>query len=318
MLAYIIRRVLQAIIVVLLVTVLVFFGMRLLPGDPLFMLFNPNQLREYTQEQLDAIREAAGLNRPLVVQYFDWFGDLFKGELGESILTKESVTEDVIRRVPITMHLGLLAFIIGFIIGIPLGVISAIRRATWLDTILTTLANVGITVPIFWLGIMLIWLFGVQLDWLPVMGYTSPFTDLALNTKQIIMPVICLAVFPIASNARQARSSMLEILRQDYIRTAYSKGLKERRVIIRHALKNGLIPIVTLAGMGIPSIIGGSVLVEQVFNIPGMGRLAVNALFQHDYPYVQGVTLLITGVVVLSNLLVDLSYGWLDPRIRYD
>jgi len=292
--------------------------MRLLPGDPLFMLFNPNQLREYTQEQLDAIREAAGLNRPLVVQYFDWFGDLFKGELGESILTKESVTEDVIRRVPITMHLGLLAFIIGFIIGIPLGVISAIRRATWLDTILTTLANVGITVPIFWLGIMLIWLFGVQLDWLPVMGYTSPFTDLALNTKQIIMPVICLAVFPIASNARQARSSMLEILRQDYIRTAYSKGLKERRVIIRHALKNGLIPIVTLAGMGIPSIIGGSVLVEQVFNIPGMGRLAVNALFQHDYPYVQGVTLLITGVVVLSNLLVDLSYGWLDPRIRYD
>ena len=318
MFAYIIRRVIQSIIVVLLVTVFVFVGMRLLPGDPLFMLFNPNQLQEYTEEQLDQIREEAGLNRSLVVQYFDWLGDVFRGELGESILTKTSVTEEVLKKVPVTMHLGILAFILGVIIGIPIGVISAIRRATWLDTILTTTANIGITVPIFWLGIMMIWVFGVELHWLPVMGYTSPFKDLALNTRQIIMPVLCLAVWPIASNARQARSSMLEILRQDYIRTAYSKGLSERIVIIKHALKNSLIPIVTLAGMGIPIIVGGQVLVEQVFNIPGMGRLTVNALFQHDYTYVQGTTLILTGVVVVSNLLVDLSYGWLDPRIRYD
>jgi peptide/nickel transport system permease protein len=318
MFAYIIRRVIQSIIVVLLVTVFVFVAMRLLPGDPLFMLFNPNQLQEYTEEQLDQIREEAGLNRSLVLQYFDWLGDVFRGELGESILTKTSVTEEVLKKVPVTMHLGILAFILGVIIGIPIGVISALRRATWLDTILTTTANVGITVPIFWLGIMMIWVFGVELHWLPVMGYTSPFENLVLNTRQIIMPVLCLAVWPIASNARQARSSMLEILRQDYIRTAYSKGLSERLVIYKHALKNSLIPIVTLAGMGIPIIVGGSVLVEQVFNIPGMGRLTVNSLFNHDYTYVQGTTLILTGVVVLSNLLVDLSYGWLDPRIRYD
>ncbi|MCX7912089.1 MAG: ABC transporter permease [Dehalococcoidales bacterium] len=317
MLAYIIRRVIQAIIVVFLVTLLVFFGMRLLPGDPLFMLFNPNQLQNYTQEELQRIRHEAGLDRPFIVQYFDWLGDVFRGELGKSILTKTSVTKDVAKRIPVTMHIGGLAFLLGIVFGIPFGVISAIRRGTWLDTVVTALANIGITVPIFWLGIMMIWAFAVRLHWLPAMGYTSPVENFVLNTKQIIMPVICLAVFPIASNARQARSSMLEILRQDYIRTAWSKGLTERAVIARHALKNSLIPIVTLAGMGIPMIVGGSVLVEQVFNIPGMGRLTVDALFQHDYPYVQGTTLILTAVVVFTNLLVDISYGWLDPRIRY-
>jgi peptide/nickel transport system permease protein len=217
----------------------------------------------------------------------------------------------------VTAYLGILAFILGIIIGVTLGVISAVKRATWLDTIVTICANIGITIPIFWLGIMLILLFGVQLKWLPTMGYTSPLVNFTLSTKQVIMPVLCLAIFPIASNARQARSSLLEILHQDYIRTGWAKGLSARVVILKHALRNGLIPIVTLAGMGIPSIIGGSVLVEQVFNIPGMGRMAVNALFQRDYPYVQAVTLVVTVAVVLSNLLVDLSYGWLDPRIRY-
>ena len=318
MIAYIIRRCIQSVIVIFIVTVIVFVGMRLLPGDPLFMLFNPNQLQQYTPEQLEDIRREAGLDKSMVIQYFEWIGDVFKGELGKSILTKASVTKEIAKRVPVTMHLGIIAFVLGVIIGIPFGIISAIRRATWLDTAVTTIANIGITIPLFWLGIMMIWLFAVELGWLPVMGYTSPFENFALNTRQIIMPVLCLAIFPIASNARQARSSMLEILRQDYIRTAWSKGLRERKVIIKHALKNSLIPIVTLAGMGIPVIVGGSVLVEQVFNIPGMGRLAVDSLFNHDYTYVQGVTLIMTGVVVLSNLLVDLSYGLLDPRIRYD
>ena len=185
-----------------------------------------------------------------------------------------------------------------------------------MDTVVTVFANIGITIPIFWLGIM-IFVFSVYWRWLPPMGYTSPFEDFILSTKQIIMPVICLAIFPIASNARQARSSLLEILHQDYIRTAWSKGLTEKAIVFKHTLRNGLIPIVTLAGMGIPHIIGGSVLVEQVFNIPGMGRLAVDALFTRDYTYVQGVTLVIGLAVVVSNFLVDLSYGWLDPRIRY-
>jgi peptide/nickel transport system permease protein len=297
---------------------MVFIGMRLLPGDPLFMLFNPNQLQNMTQEELDKIRHDAGLDRSLVVQYFDWMGGVFRGDLGDSILTEEPVSKDLAKRIPITAYLGVLAFIISIVIGIPAGIISAIRRGTWLDTVVTTLANLGITVPIFWLGIILMWAFAVKLSWLPTSGFTSPFEDFWLSTKKLIMPVFCMSIFAIAGNARQARSSMLEVLRQDYIRTAWSKGLRERAVLIRHALKNSLIPIITLVGMGIAAIFGGSVLIEQVFNIPGMGRLAVDSLFQHDYPYVQGITLVMTSIVVFSNLLIDLTYGWLDPRIRYN
>ncbi len=318
MLTYIVRRLIQSAIVVLLVTILVFVGMRLLPGDPIYMLFNPNQLQNMTQEELALLRQEAGLDRPMVVQYFDWLGGILQGDLGNSIMNKYPIAKDLVKRIPVTAHLGILAFIVGTMIGIPLGIISAVRRGTWLDTLVTTIANVGITVPTFWLGIMLIWLFAIHLRWLPVMGYTSPSVDFWLSTQKLIMPVFCLAIFPIAANARQARSSMLEILRQDYIRTAWSKGLRERAVIFRHALKNSLIPIVTLAGMGISGVVGGSVLIEQVFNIPGMGRLAIDSLFQHDYTYVQGITLILTIVVVLSNLLVDLSYGWLDPRVRYN
>jgi peptide/nickel transport system permease protein len=318
MVSYIIRRLFQSIIVIFIVTVFVYFGMRLLPGDPIYMLFNPNQLQNMTQEELAQIRHEAGLDRSLVVQYFDWLGGVFRGELGNSILTKRPVTEDLAKRIPITAHIGVLAFIISAVLGVPAGIISAIRRGTWLDTVVTTIANIGITIPVFWLGIMLMYLFAVRLDWLPTSGYTSPFENFWLNTRQIIMPVFCMAIFSLAGNARQARSAMLEVLRQDYIRTAWSKGLTERAVIIGHALKNSLIPIVTLAGMGISMIIGGMVLIEQVFNIPGMGRLMVDSLFKHDYTYVQGITLVMTAVIVVSNLLVDLTYGWLDPRIRYD
>lgn len=318
MVSYIIRRVIQSIIVILIVTVMVFIGMRMLPGDPIYMLYNPNQIRNLTEEELDKIRHDAGLDRPLAVQYFDWLGGVFQGDLGNSILTEEPITKDLAKRIPITAYIGVLSFIIAAIIGVPAGIISAIRRGTWLDTVVTTIANIGITVPIFWLGIILMYVFAVQLHWLPTSGYTSPFNDFWLSTKKLIMPVFCMSIFSLAGNARQARSSMLEVLRQDYIRTAWSKGLRERVVIIGHALKNSLIPIVTLAGMGIATIFGGSVLIEQVFNIPGMGRLAVDSLFQHDYTYVQGITMVMTGIVVASNLLVDLSYGWLDPRIRYN
>jgi len=299
------------------VTIIVFVGMRLLPGDPLLMLYDRNRIVTFTEEELAAIRHEAGLDKSMVLQYFDWMGGVLHGDLGQSILNRSSVSQDIARRLPRTAYLGFLAFIIGAIIGIPAGVISAIRRATWLDSIVTTLANIGITVPTFWLGVMLIYIFGLKLALLPLFGYTSPFDDFWLSTRQLIMPVFCLAIFPLAGNARQARSSMLEVLRQDYIRTAWSKGLRERAVIVVHALKNGLIPIVTLAGIFVSVIIGGTVIIEQVFGIPGMGLLAVNAIFTHDYPYVQGITLIITVGVVLVNLLVDISYGWLDPRIRY-
>jgi peptide/nickel transport system permease protein len=198
------------------------------------------------------------------------------------------------------------------------GLTSALRRGSWLDTLVVSLANFGVSIPVFWLGILMVYLFSLYLGWLPVQGYTSPFKDFWLSTRQLIMPVICLCVGSLATNTRQTRSSMLEIIRQDYIRTAWSKGLKERIIVFRHVLKNGLIPVITLIGMQVSFIIGGSVLIETVFNIPGMGRLMIESVFSQDFPIVQGGCLVIATMVTSVNLFVDISYGWLDPRIRYN
>jgi peptide/nickel transport system permease protein len=314
---YIIRRILQMIIILFLVTVIVFLMVRLLPGDPILMFLSTQDLEEITQEQVDYIRHEVGLDRPMIVQYVDWVGDLLTGDFGTSIIHRGKIIDDIKRRLPITLHLGLLAFIISIIIGIPIGVIAAIRRGSWMDNLLTSLGNLGICTPSFWLAILLIYLIGYKMDLLPIYGYTSPFKDFWENTQQIIMPVICLGAAPIASAVRLTRSSMLEVLRQDYVRTAWSKGLRERTIIIRHALKNGLIPVITLKGMTLAVILGGSVLIETVFSIPGFGRLAVEALFSQDYPVVQATLVITTVITLCANLLVDLSYGWLDPRIRY-
>ena len=318
MISFVIRRFLQSLVVLIIVSVLVFLAMRLLPGDPIRLLVTQSDQASYTEERVAQLRHEAGLDRPMIVQYFNWIGGIIRGDFGKSILQRIPVTQEISRRIPITFHLGFLAFIFGLVVGIPLGVTSAVKRGRWLDTVVTMLSNLGITVPSFWLGIILMYFFGLFLGLLPVMGYTSPFTDFWLSTRQIIMPVICLAVFPIASTARQTRSSMLEVMRQDYIRTAWSKGLRERVVIFKHALKNGLIPIITLAGMGIPMIVGGAVLIETVFNIPGMGRLAVASVKNQDYPYVQAIIMIISTVVLSANFFVEIVYGWLDPRIRYD
>lgn len=318
MTTYILRRLILAVIVLFLVSVFVFLAMRLLPGDPVLMYMSASSVQEVTEEQLNLVRHQYGLDKTLPQQYVDWITGVFRGNLGKSILNKSPVLDEILRRLPITLHIGILAFIVATIIGIPAGVLCAVRRGGWLDNLVTTLANMGITVPVFWLGVILIYVFALYFKWLPVMGYTSPFSDFWMNTKQLIMPVFCLAVGPLAGNARQARSSMLEVIGKDYIRTAWSKGLRERRIIIKHALKNGLLPVVTLSGMGVGGILGGAVLIEQVFNIPGMGRLAVTSVMNQDYPYVQAITLIMAVSIVLSNLLVDISYGWLDPRVHYD
>lgn len=318
MTAYIIRRLFQAIIVLLLITVIVFFAMRLLPGDPIRMLVTQSDQATFSQEEIEALRHKYGLDRPMIVQYGDWLWQVMHGDLGKSILQGSPVINEITHRIPITFHLGIVSFILGGVIGIFLGVIAAIRRGTWLDNVVTTLANLGITVPVFWLGVILMTVFSVNLGWLPLMGYTSPFKDFWQSTLQLIMPVICLSLFPIAANARQTRSAMLEVMNQDYIRTAWSKGLTERRVIVGHSLKNGLIPVITLIGTGISFILGGSVLVETVFAIPGMGRLAITSVVNQDYPYIQAIILITAAVTLLANLLVDLTYGWLDPRVRYD
>jgi len=317
MTTYIIRRLIIAVIILIIVSILVFMAMRLLPGDPILMFISSDQYAEFTDEEIQHIRHQYGLDKPLAEQYIDWVAGLFHGDLGRSLIQRRPVTDMISERVFITLHLGALSFLVHIIIGVPAGVICAVRRGKWIDTLVTVFANIGICIPVFWLGILLIYFFGLELGILPIFGYTSPFNDFWLSLKQLILPVFCLSVFPIAATARQTRSSMLEVMRQDYIRTAWSKGLKERAIIMRHAIKNGLIPVITLMGMGLAHIVGGSVLIETVFNIPGMGRMVVSGVLTHDFPVVQGVVLVIAIVIILVNLAVDLSYGWLDPRIRY-
>ena len=277
-----------------------------------------NQLEKISSEQMDKLKHEFGLDKPAPIQYVDWMKGVLKGDLGTSIFYGEKVSRLLAERLPVTFHVGVCAFLLSCIIGITAGVICAVRRGKWIDTVVTVLANLGITTPGFWLGILLIYVFGLKLGWLPVVGYTSPFDDFWLSLKQLVMPVICLALAPIAVLARQTRSSILEVVRQDFVRTAWSKGLKERVIIMRHVLKNGLIPVVTLLGVQVRNVFGGAVLIETVFNIPGVGRLLVQAVFGQDYQVVQAGILVLATVVMLSNLIVDLSYGWLDPRIRYD
>jgi peptide/nickel transport system permease protein len=315
---YIIRRLILAAVVLFLVSLFIFLAMRLLPGDPVLMYMSASSIQEVTEEQLNEVRHQFGLDEPLPQQYFNWIKGISHGDFGTSILNHSPVIKEILRRLPITLYLGVLAFIVATIVGIPAGVACAIRRGGWIDNLVTTLANIGITVPVFWLGILLIYLFALYFKWLPVMGFTSPFDNFWLSLKQVIMPVFCLAIGPIAGNARQARSSMLEVIHRDYIRTAWSKGLGERAIIVKHALKNGLMPVVTLSGMSVGTILGGAVLIEQVFNIPGMGRLAVQSVMNQDYPYVQAITLIMAVSIILSNLLVDISYVWLDPRVHYE
>jgi peptide/nickel transport system permease protein len=291
--------------------------MQYLPGDPIYMIMSQGQMSNVTQQQIDEIRHQYGLDKPIIVQYLNWVGNLSHGNFGKSINQGLSTTALIKQGVPVTLNLAVIAFFISLILGIPAGIICAIRRATWIDTTVTILANIGITIPLFWLGTMLIYLFGLQLHWLPVQGYVSPFTNFAQNISRSIMPIFCLSIFPISSIARQTRSSMLEVMRQDYVRTAWSKGLSERFVITRHALKNSLIPVVTLSGVGLATILGGSVLIETVFNIQGVGQILFRAISSHDYPVVQGFILLIAAFVLLINILIDISYGWLDPRIRF-
>ncbi|MBN1190618.1 MAG: ABC transporter permease [Dehalococcoidales bacterium] len=318
MVAYIIRRLIQSLIIVIIVSILVFVVMRFMPGDPLLMYLSSERFQQMSDEQLALERHKYGLDKSVPAQYIDWVNGIFHGDLGNSISQRRSVNYLIARRAPVTLYIGVLSFVIGTFLGIVAGVLSAVRRGTRTDFIMTLFANVGITIPAFWLAIVMIYIFGLKLGWLPTHGFTSPFDDFWLSTRQIIMPVICGAIFTIGAVARQARSSMLETLRQDYVRTAWSKGLTERVIIVRHTLKNGLIPIFTLSGMQIGMILGGSVLIETVFNIAGMGRLAVDALFSLDFAVVQAIVLISAIMIVLANLVVDVSYGWIDPRIRLE
>lgn len=318
MTTYIVRRLIQAVFVLIIVTVLVFFVMRLLPGDPIIIYVAQSaQVEAMPPEMIEQLRQKFGLDQPIIMQYFNWVGNIFRGDFGESIFYHEKVGRLMLERFPVTAHLGILALIVGSITGLIAGLLAAIRRGKWLDKIITPLTYIGITIPVFFVAILMIYVIGLRLGWLPFPGYVSPFEDFWLSMRLTIMPVFCLAVFSIAANARQLRSSMLEVISQDYIRTAWSKGLSERMVILKHAMKNSLIPVITLIGLGVGMIFGGSVLIETIFAIPGVGRLMVSSIFGQDYVVVQAITFVIAVIILMVNLIVDISYGWLDPRIRY-
>jgi peptide/nickel transport system permease protein len=317
MTAYIIRRLFLGVIILLLVTMLVFLAMRLLPGDPLMIFVSQFQTESFTPEQIEELRHEFGLDRSLPMQYINWIGDILRGDMGKSLIRGQDVGYLISTRLPVTIYFGVMSFIVSSFLGVIFGVICALRRGKWLDSVVTVLANIGITVPTFWLGILLMYLFSLTLHWLPTSGYIAPTTNLGQSLRSAIMPVICLSLFSIASLTRQTRSAMLEVVSQDYIRTAWSKGLRERVIVLRHTIKNAMIPVITILGLQVGLVFGGSVLIETVFNIPGMGRLMADSLFSHDYQIVQAGTLVIAVVIVLSNLIVDISYGWFDPRIRY-
>jgi peptide/nickel transport system permease protein len=311
--SFIIRRCIQAIVVIFLVTVISFLLLHMIPGDPVIRILGMHA----SEAQVAQLRHELGLDQPIVVQYGNWIWNVFHGELGKSYIYHEDIAVLIRERFPITFYLTFLALILSTIIGITAGVVSAVKRATFIDSFITLFSNVGIAVPTFWLGILGIYLFGLKLGWLPVEGWTSPFVDFWQSTKQVIMPVIALSVPNIAIVARQTRSSMLESVHQDYIRTAVSKGLAQRIVFYKHALRNALIPVVTLLGITVAFLIGGEVLTETVFNIPGVGRLLVRAALDNDYLIVQGIVLIVGVIVCFTNLFVDILYGWIDPRIRY-
>jgi peptide/nickel transport system permease protein len=318
MTAYIIRRLLMAIVILIIVTLIVFFIMQLLPGDPLVIFMGQQAgMGSMSQEQIDQLYIRYGLDKPLIVQYWNWISGVLQGNMGESIYYHEDVGKLLLERFPVTLDLGIKSFIIYNILGIVMGMVAALRRGKWLDTFATILSYIGVSIPVFWLGIILIYIFGLRLDWFPIAGYTLPTEDLLKNIHQSVLPVFCLSLMGWAVIARQTRSSVLEVMSQDYIRTAWSKGLTERAVILRHILKNSLIPVITLMGIGLGLMFGGQVFIEQVFVIPGIGRLLVSSIFAQDYQVVQSATLIIATIVILVNLIVDISYGWLDPRIRY-
>lgn len=312
MLRFLADRLLAAIPTLLLITIIVFGLQQLLPGDVALILAGD----ERDPAAIEEIRELYGLNDPLPIQYFRWFADMLQGDFGRSLRTGAPVGPMILEKLPITLQLAALALVFSIVIGIPTGIISAIRKGSALDYGANIVALSGISLPSFWLGIMLILLFSVQLDWLPAGGYVSPLEDLGGNLARMIMPAFVLGTALAASMMRHTRSAMLSVMRQDYVRTARAKGLSERTVILKHALRNALVPIITLTALQFGTLVAGAVLTEQVFNIPGFGKLIVDAVFNRDYPVVQAVTLA-TGVgFVLMSLLADIGYFLVSPKLR--
>lgn len=311
---YIIRRLIHSIIIVWGCATLVFFLIRAIPGDPIIQMLGP----EYTPEAAEALREKLGLNEPVLVQYFRWMGNIFQGDFGSSITGAESVNAAILSGLPKTMSIALLAFVIATVIAIPTGVLAALKRNSFADFAVSLIAFLGVSMPSFWFGIILILVFAVNLGWLPSLGYASFTEDGPVEWfKRLILPSLAIGAGYAAILMRFVRAGLLEAMSSDYIRTARSKGLAEKRVVITHGLRNSLIPVVTVAGIQVALLLSGTVIIETVFSIRGIGRLLVGAIFDKDYPMVQGTILVVAVIFVFANLIVDIIYTLLDPRIKY-
>lgn len=307
MLGYVRGRLIAAVPVVLGVSVAVFLMLHLVPGDPISVMFADSAL---PPEQIAMMRKQLGLDDPLPVQYARFVGRALQGDLGRSIRSNRPVLQEILNQLPSTIQLTIAAMGVAVLVGMTLGCLAALGRNTWLDLLSMAIALLGVSMPSFWLGLMLIFLFSVALGWLPATGEGG--------LERLIMPALALGMFAAAVIARLTRSSMLEVLGQEYVRTARAKGLRERVVVIRHALSNALIPVVTMVGLQAGILLSGAVVIETVFSRQGLGRLIVNGILAKDFPMVQGAVLFTALMYVLVNLLVDLAYAWIDPRIHYE
>jgi len=309
----IVRRLVATILVMGVVAIAVFALLHITPGDPAAVIAGDYA----TPEDIARIRARLGLDRPFLTQVGIWLAQVVRGDLGTSIFSGLPVSTLIAQRAEATAALTVFAMLISVALGVPLGIIAAWKQGSWVDRVVMVFAVSGFSMPVFWLGFLLVYVFAISFAWLPVQGYVSIRVGLVPFMKHLILPALTLSVIYMALIARMTRASVLGVLSEDYIRTAYAKGLAPRRVLVRHALKNASLPVVTIIGIGFALLIGGAVVTESVFALPGLGRLTVDAILRRDYPIVQGVVLVVSGVYVLINLVIDLLYVVLDPRIRY-
>src|SRR5918911_3453857 len=309
--AFLVGRLLLTLPILFIVSVVCWSMINLIPGDPATVILGP----EASEQAKEQMRDRLGLNKPIVVQYVDWVGGVLHGDLGESLVDRTPVSTLIKQRAPVTIELALGTFAVSFTIAVVAGILSAYRRRTWVDYASTGFALAGISVPHFWLGMMFIIIFAVNLGVLPASGYVPLFQDPIANIAAMILPVFATGLRESGELTRMLRSSLLEQLGSDYVRTAFSKGLSKRVVVIRHAVRNALIPFVTASGLQIAGLLGGLVVTEQVFQLPGLGRLVIESILKRDFTTVQGTVLVITLVVVLVNVLIDMLYAVIDPRI---
>ncbi|MCS6941000.1 MAG: ABC transporter permease [Roseiflexaceae bacterium] len=317
MLSFTLRRLLEMIVTLLILSMLVFGMLLAAPGDPAVALLGRAAARPENQELLERLRREMGLDQPVYVQYLRWIGRVIQGDLGVSNRNGEAVITLIASRLPATFQLLVCSTIISLIIAIPLAVAAALRRGSWLDQTLVFLSVAGVAIPGFWLGLILILVFSVYLGWLPPSGYTSLFEDPVDSLRRSVMPVITLSVYLIAAFSRFLRSDLIEVLSQDYIRTAYAKGLSRRMVMWRHAMKNALPSLWTMAGIEVGTLLGGVIIIEQVFGWSGIGWLAVQAVNNRDYPLVLGIVMVVAAGFSLITLITDLGYAWLNPELRH-